>query len=888
MMANEINTPTLESGYLSNAFYKSETGSDGKSAYEIAVAHGYAGTEEEWLASLKPLIVQATKQAKAEGDTSAEDTYTIDHTAKEIYDAAAAGRIVKLYVLQGSMIYSGGAYYQLTQYSHFIKTDKYTLFFNQPGSDSYESSPGDANYYDGTGKAYTPGVRCSYIQGLLMAPDSTTLKSSKWSAYDAIPALDLVKSNIRAELAAETTRAKAAEKTNADAIVNLVKSNTVKLTSTVTSYSQVNSHVGDFITAAESAYTDTDYATNSIASSYAPTGDDYSYERPQGYTQTLDKAGTLYVFDEATGKSFEPESVSAGSYVFYNLAPGSIYTWLIRDTDGAIVQGGRLKSTGALRQIYMPSVHNVRDLGGWKADGGTVKYGLLFRGSQLSTESAVLITDDDKRRFRDLGILAEIDLRSTSETDRGTSDTSDDINSNDAASYITYTHYPLEFHRTAMNVEESAYKTTVKCLENIMTKVANNTPVYIHCAQGADRTGTIAVILEALLGVSPKDITIDYELTSLVPNCGTRIRTKQDFVAQMDYINSFTGTTFQDKAVAWARDAGLNIDVLNAFRRKLIDGTPATIVYPVIFAITQQPVDVAATVGESVTETIAATGDGLTYLWEYRTSSSGDWVSVSVLGLGATSTSITVPNVQTEYTGFQLRCTVTDKHGKSIVSDTATLTVAEKTYTITNTLSNCTSSNNATSAAADNSYSATITANSGYVLRSVTVTMGGTDISSTAVSGGAITISSVTGNVVITASASVAQTIIEQIGYTDGVRLDTSNGSTVTQAGWTTIGWLPKTEGVYTITGFDWSQGNGSYDGIGYYQGKGTTYVGGTYITTLASSGTRWKGITCALSDDKQTLTMTINWSNDGYYVRFSGYGSGANVAITKAALPAG
>lgn len=32
---------------------KSLTGKDGKSAYEIAVEHGYTGTEEEWLASLK-------------------------------------------------------------------------------------------------------------------------------------------------------------------------------------------------------------------------------------------------------------------------------------------------------------------------------------------------------------------------------------------------------------------------------------------------------------------------------------------------------------------------------------------------------------------------------------------------------------------------------------------------------------------------------------------------------------------------------------------------------------------------------------------------------------------------------------------------------------------
>lgn len=212
MMANEIGTPTLESAPLSNAFYK------GDSAYEIAVKHGFTGTEEEWLALMHPLIVRATKQAKAEGETSTAETYVVDHTAKEIYDAAAAGRIVKLYVPQDSGPYTGGAYYQLSSYSYDSKTDKYTLRFTQPGSDSYESSPGNANYQDGDGKAYLPGVRVQYIEGLLMAPDGTTLKSDNWSAYDTVPALDLVKANIRAELAAETTRADTAEKANAAAI----------------------------------------------------------------------------------------------------------------------------------------------------------------------------------------------------------------------------------------------------------------------------------------------------------------------------------------------------------------------------------------------------------------------------------------------------------------------------------------------------------------------------------------------------------------------------------------------------------------------------------------------------------------------------------------------
>ena len=82
-------------------------------------------------------------------------------------------------------------------------------------------------------------------------------------------------------------------------------------------------------------------------------------------------------------------------------------------------------------------------------------------------------------------------------------------------------------------------------------------------------------------------------------------------------------------------------------------------------------------------------------------------------------------------------------------SDTPTIT----NYTITNTLINCSNSNNTSTIQENSSYTATITANSDYTLNSVTVTMGGIDITSTVYNNGAISISAVTGNIVITASA---------------------------------------------------------------------------------------------------------------------------------------
>ena len=74
-------------------------------------------------------------------------------------------------------------------------------------------------------------------------------------------------------------------------------------------------------------------------------------------------------------------------------------------------------------------------------------------------------------------------------------------------------------------------------------------------------------------------------------------------------------------------------------------------------------------------------------------------------------------------------------------------------YTITNTLTNCSSNNTTTSITENSSYNATITARGGYVLSTATITMGGIDITSSAYNNGVINIRQVTGNIVIAVNA---------------------------------------------------------------------------------------------------------------------------------------
>ncbi len=99
-------------------------------------------------------------------------------------------------------------------------------------------------------------------------------------------------------------------------------------------------------------------------------------------------------------------------------------------------------------------------------------------------------------------------------------------------------------------------------------------------------------------------------------------------------------------------------------------------------------------------------------------------------------------------------------------------------YSITNNLKNITTDNSINSINPNESYTATLTPNLNYELGEVIVTMGGTDITSTAYSNGTISIDNVTGNIVIAASGVYQVTddnIILNYYYSSDGTLTTNN-----------------------------------------------------------------------------------------------------------------
>ena len=105
-------------------------------------------------------------------------------------------------------------------------------------------------------------------------------------------------------------------------------------------------------------------------------------------------------------------------------------------------------------------------------------------------------------------------------------------------------------------------------------------------------------------------------------------------------------------------------------------------------------------------------------------------------------------------------CIITATCGNQSATCSVTVELPVVNYTVTNNLTECTSNNSATSIQEGNSYIATITPTEGYEINSISITMGGTDITSSVYNSGNINISNVTGNIVITITATQTVTVV--------------------------------------------------------------------------------------------------------------------------------
>ena len=499
-------------------------------------------------------------------------------------------------------------------------------------------------------------------------------------------------------------------------------------------FSQERTEVSKFLS--EVTYNSTDYTTSLIPNYVTTT----SSNRPEGVSIQIKKAGTLVITDSNTNNTIT-KAVQAGAIKIYNLTPNIISTFFVIDSNNKIIQQGTIKPTGTCRMIYMTNVDNVRDIGGWSCDGGTIKYGKLFRGGEVYR----FLTEDGTTQALDmLGIEKEIDLRFDSDlngrTESGFGNSVDML-------HVDFTWNDLNYQKSSGNIK--------KLFDPLFDYVIAGHPTYFHCSTGADRTGVVAFLCEAILGMSQSDMDKEYELTCFYSGVENddqaRRRNEIIWTREINIINSYSGATFRDKAVNYMVSCGITIEKINAFRTAMINGTPDILTADInTYTVTKTLTDIT-------TDNDAAS------VKQYQ-----PYIAKILPADGKI-----IENIKVTMGGMDITGAVFDGN----------MTILRRS--ITKNLTQCASSNTRIYVIDGQSYVTSLIADKGYSINSVNITMGGVDVS-TFYKDGIVSIPEVTGDIVITATA-VTQApsytnqvpistdstgaIYNNIGYKDGYRI---------------------------------------------------------------------------------------------------------------------
>ena len=220
--------------------------------------------------------------------------------------------------------------------------------------------------------------------------------------------------------------------------------------------------------------------------------DDYIQEAEEGSHQSwTEKPAEIPIkFDSIDG--LEPVNG------IYNFVPGCEYTYH-RNEGGKVITGKFRTKPNTVRMIEMAydcPVVNIRDLGGYKCEGGHVAYCKVLRSATL----ARLTKDCDNTKILvALGVTDEITFSS----------------SNPARTEFglwTGVHYAIDAY--ASIITKSTQRPKIKSVfTRILNDIKNGGCALMHCYAGTDRSGSVSALLLGLLGVSEADVIRDWEST---------------------------------------------------------------------------------------------------------------------------------------------------------------------------------------------------------------------------------------------------------------------------------------------------------------------------------------------------------------------------------------
>ena len=328
------------------------------------------------------------------------------------------------------------------------------------------------------------------------------------------------------------------------------------LTSTPANGETVNLLQGgiyDFVTNFQRAASE-QYCTKSDC--YAPAGVTFSWSQVSGATE--------YIMEISTSDSMiAPKTYksAANTLEVDDLQAGKTYFYRIKVKDGDDYKTSSVftfKTAQLPRTITIDGASNTRDLGGYLTTDGKyrVRQGIVYRGANLEG-----ITTEGKQEFLEkYEIKTDLDIRG----DKTRSPLGNAVN------FVSVTG--PQYIQIADEQFKDALATEIRTFAD-----PSNYPIYFHCQIGRDRTGTLAMLINALLGVSEEDIYMDYELSMFsqagwADNTPVEDLVNRHFYEAVEYIKGYQSGTLQENAEAFVKnELGITQAEINVIRDIMLE-----------------------------------------------------------------------------------------------------------------------------------------------------------------------------------------------------------------------------------------------------------------------------------------------------------------------------
>jgi len=260
-----------------------------------------------------------------------------------------------------------------------------------------------------------------------------------------------------------------------------------------------------------------------------------------------------------------------------NLRIATKYYWKVQCGDCVSQVSTFVTSPVAPRMLRIPKMWSVRDLGGRIGlNGRRVKQDMVLRSGALNNNAKKLeetdvegnpklvpgdcvLTEEGMNYLLNVFHLkTEIDLRAPGEVST--------MNASPAGPTVTWLNYPSHQYE---NIQSRTGKKPFAQVFKVFLD-EKNYPIDFHCIGGQDRTGAVAFVLNALLGVEENELYLDWECTGFW-NSSTGLRHDNKFDRLYKGFDKFPGETIRERVEQYILSMEFTMEDIQHFRDIMLE-----------------------------------------------------------------------------------------------------------------------------------------------------------------------------------------------------------------------------------------------------------------------------------------------------------------------------